>query len=192
MRLIIVSINGDDLKLEFKNFTIKIEYGIFIIVSVCFLIGRIDVLYVLLFSALHELGHIITLYIFGGRVDVITISYYGIGLKHSSRLVWYKELIFLMSGIMVNIALYLFNIMPSINLSLAIINAMPIIPLDGGRAVRLVFDKLFSVTISDKIYYCISALMLVLIILFAMFQRNVSLIVISIYSVIYAINNSFD
>lgn len=171
---------------------VRIEFGIFLIIAVAILLGNTDVLYVILYSALHEIGHIIVLLAFGGKADEIVISYYGIGLKHSCDMVWYKEIVFLLAGVLVNALCYMLGISQDINLALLIVNSLPIYPLDGGRALKVILNKLLFVTISDKIYLIISAVFIALLVFYAITHGNFSLLLIAVYAIIFAINNSYD
>ena len=64
--------------MRFKLFNVdfEISYLFFAILSVALLSNNISFLIVILFSSLHELGHIASLYMLGGRADKITVSFY--------------------------------------------------------------------------------------------------------------------
>ena len=175
-----------------NSITFDIKYSFLLIIAFSILANNYNYLYVLLFSSLHELGHLISLYIIGGRAEVITFSYYGIALKHNSSLSWFKNIIFLLSGIMVNLAFVCLNIYRDINICLLFINALPIYPLDGGRVLKIVLNQIFGLNVSDTFFKIISFMILALIVVLAFYIKNISLIFILVYIVIYSINNSFD
>lgn len=151
-----------------------------------------DFLFVILFSALHEFGHLIALLICKGKPDRLVFAYYGIGLKHSSDLNDFSELIFLSAGIVVNLFFCIINIKRDINLALLIVNALPIYPLDGGRILKIILNTFFNLTISDMIFKAISVFIIILLIITALYLKSVSLGFITLYVIVYSINNSFN
>ena len=163
-----------------------------LIIAYAMLFKSYDFLFVILFSALHELGHLIALLICKGKPDRLVFAYYGIGLKHSSDFNAFRELIFLSAGIVVNLFFYIFNIKRDINLALLIVNALPIYPLDGGRILKIILNKFFNLTISDMIFKAISVFIIILLIITALYLKSVSLGFITLYVIVYSINNSFN
>lgn len=151
-----------------------------------------DFLFVILFSALHELGHLTALLLCKGKPNKLVFAYYGIGLKHSSDLTDFRELIFLSAGIVVNLIFCLFNIKRDINFALLIVNALPIYPLDGGRILKIILNTFLSLTISDMIFKAISVFIIILLIITAMYLKSFSLGFITLYVIVYSINNSFN
>lgn len=151
-----------------------------------------NVLYVILFSALHELGHIILLYIIGGKAETITVAYYGIGLKHKSSISDFKQILFLLGGVAVNLLFILLDIKRDINLALFAVNILPLYPLDGGRALKLVLNNIFDINVSDRVFIFISVLIIIFLIAAAIYIKSLSLILIVVYIIIYSMNNSFD
>lgn len=145
------------------------------------MLGANELLYLLLFSGLHELGHLIVLAICGGRADILTFSFYGLALKYSSQLSRLKEFFVLLAGPLVNLILYII-IRDDINLVLFAINILPIYPLDGGRMLRL-FSYRISVIISKMLLVLIVILSIWLIIKF----KSFSMLLIAVYLVVYSI-----
>lgn len=167
----------------------EIKYSFLLIIAFSMLSRSYDYLFILLFSALHELGHILCLYLFNGKANKIVFAYYGIGLEHNESFVFIKELVFLFSGVVVNIIFTLINIKREINISLAFINLLPIYPLDCGRAFKLVLNNLFRLNISDLLYKLVSTIVIILLICFAIYTKSLSLGLIIIYVIVYALNN---
>lgn len=160
------------------NCRVKIEYSFFLIVAFSIMVNTTEVLYVLLFASLHELGHIITLCSFGYVPDEIALSFYGIAMKHSAKLSRAKEVLFLFSGAAVNILFVLLNIKKDINLSLAVINLLPAVPLDGGR--------ILSLFISEKVMRVSTAISLVALFAVAVMSLNFTLLLIGVYLLIFS------
>ncbi|MCR5208333.1 MAG: M50 family metallopeptidase [Eubacterium sp.] len=135
-------------------------------------------MYILLFSVLHESGHIFSLLLFKERPDEIRLSFYGASLKYGGVLSPVKEAMFLLSGIAINLIFALADIKRCINLSLLFVNALPIIPLDGGRALSLILKY--------KTMRIISALTLCILFVTALALKNLSLVLISVYVAVYS------
>lgn len=154
--------------------------------------NQYDILFVLLFCILHELGHIIALYLFGGKAKRITIAFYGIGLCHDYCFGLFKELCFLYAGCLVNLTFAFFNVHRDINIALGLINLLPLYPLDGGRALKLILNNKFSLGISDTIFYIISFLFVIGVIVFAIYYKQYSLLFIVLYLILFGIKNQFD
>ena len=118
----------------------------------------------LLASFCHEMGHIFAMKFFGTKVDKIGLSVFDINIIDTGKA--YRgitaEIIITLSGIFVNIVLFLlcyivynsYNIyilkyFATANLTLGIFNALPIDSLDGGNALELILRRNFS----DKTVY---------------------------------------
>ena len=157
----------------------KIEFSFILLVAFALLGNADNLLLLLLFASLHECGHLLLLLLFKGKPDSLTLSFYGIGLRHSCLLERYKECIFLLGGIAVNGIFAVLNIHREINLPLLVINALPLYPLDMGRAIALF--------IPYKICRVISALFLTAMIISSIVMQNVSLILISLYIIVFSI-----
>lgn len=134
------------MEIRIKNFTFRLDFTFLILVSFAVLYGYESAVQIIFFSILHELGHIIMLLIFGARPTLIKLSFYGIGMKYEKNLSKIKELFVLLCGPAVNLALFIF-FGNEINLMLFLLNMFPVVPLDGGRALRLFFSK-FSVILT--------------------------------------------
>ena len=128
------------MEIKIKNFTFRLDFTFLILLSFAVLYGYESAVQIILFSVLHELGHISMLLIFGARPTRIKLSFYGIGMKYEKHLSKLKELIVLLCGPAVNLALYVFY-GNEINLMLFLLNTFPVVPLDGGRALRLFFPR---------------------------------------------------
>ena len=134
------------MEIKIKNFTFRLDFTFLILLSFAVLYGYESAVQLILFSVLHELGHIIMLLIFGARPTLIKLSFYGMGMKYEKHLSKIKELFVLLCGPAVNLALFAF-FGNEINLMLFLLNMFPVVPLDGGRILRLFFPK-FSVILT--------------------------------------------
>lgn len=129
------------MEIKIKNFTFRLDFTFLILLSFAVLYGYESAVQIILFSVLHELGHIIMLLIFGARPTLIKLSFYGMGMKYEKHLSKIQELFVLLCGPAVNLALFAF-FGNEINLMLFLLNIFPVVPLDGGRILRLFFPKL--------------------------------------------------
>lgn len=171
---------------------VKIEFPFFIVIALSLVFQKSSVLDVLAFCALHELGHLAALLFCGGTPEKITVSYYGVGLKYDCPLGNAKNFFVLVSGVIVNIVFAILDLKRNINIALAVINLLPVYPLDGGRILKLVLSNVFSLNVGDRILYIISAIIVAALLIFSIMFKNPSLALIAVYVIAYAINNSFD
>lgn len=180
------------MKIKILGTTVVIHYTFVVFVALCLLTDNIVLAQVMLFASLHELAHIICLVLLGGKVDSISLSFVGIGMRHSSCLSYSKECLFLISGILVNGFFWIIGVSADINGALFVINAFPIYPLDGGRALKLVLNSLLDLHLSDTIYYFVSFISIAVLIIYSVIVGNISFLIISVYAVVYSLCNSYD
>lgn len=125
------------MEISIKSFKLKIEFSFVLILCAAVMLGADNALRFLLFSALHELGHIVAFYLLGAKIERLTLSCCGAALRYKSCLSPHSEAIAALAGPAVNLALYaVFN--DEVNLLLFSLNMLPVFPLDGGRAVKAV------------------------------------------------------
>lgn len=178
-------------ELNIKNTKIKIQFSFLLIIAVAIVLDSQNVLYVLLFSFLHELGHLAMLYALGASAQEITFSYYGIGLKHNAKLSYFKEFLFLISGIAVNLLFVALDIHRDINLALFVLNALPIYPLDMGRCVKIVLNNALSLDVSDRVFNAFSLALIIVFGIISICLKSINLILIFIYIFAYWLNRSY-
>lgn len=122
------------------------------------ILGYIDK-YMLMFVsiALHELGHIITAILVGGRLHTLRLLAVGVNACIDSQVLDKRNKVLIyISGPLVNTLLFtLFTLVKSYyfdesgnmsffilaNISLAILNLLPILPLDGGKLLREILSN---------------------------------------------------
>lgn len=124
---------------------IKVDLKIFLIIILYILTKNIKVFAIsFIFILLHELGHAITGIILGLKIKKININVFGLSIEFENygkeRL--NNKIIIDMSGPAINIITFIIAVIfkneeiAYINILLAIINLLPIYPLDGGRIVK--------------------------------------------------------
>jgi len=128
------------LNFKIRSTKISIEYSFFLLLSFAVFYGYKNATLIILFSCLHELGHLLCLIAFKAYPSLIKISFYGISLQYKCSLGKFKEFLVILCGPLVNLILYLI-FKDSINLMLFILNMYPVLPLDGGRMVYAISEK---------------------------------------------------
>lgn len=170
------------LRIKLFDIEVYIEFSFLLMLSFALLLGSNDICYLLLFSSLHELGHLLSLYLVGGKAKSLKLSYYGLALKYDSELNRYKETIVLISGPVVNLFCYLL-FRDDINLLLLILNSLPIYPIDLGRIIRL-----YSYKLSKILSFIFVIILFVLSVYLLIKNHSISLLFITCYLIIYSIN----
>lgn len=162
-----------------RNTKICIDYSFFLLLSFAVFYGYRNAALIILFSCLHELGHLACLVIFKAYPSLIKISFYGISLKYKSGLSQLKELLVIICGPLINLILYIL-FKDSINLMLFIINMYPVLPLDGGRIIY---------TLSEKASKAVSFVFLIILFIAEIYllieYRIASLFFISVYLIAF-------
>lgn len=132
---------------------IKVDLKIFLIIILYILTKNIEVFAMsFIFILLHELGHAITGITLGLKVKKININVFGLSIEFEN---YGKErinnkIIIDMAGPAINIISFIVAVIfkneeiAYINILLAIINLLPIYPLDGGRIVKNLLLKKYN------------------------------------------------
>lgn len=164
------------MKIEIHNLT-------YITMLISFLAGYFQYIYILLLIIfIHEFGHYFMSNLVGIKTSKIIIYPFGGLTVYNSdlNLNTNKELVSLFGGIFFQMLFYfliviihnnnlmtdnVFNIIKKINILLISFNFLPILPLDGGRFLNIILDKLFSYKLSNKITIIISIIFMLIFIL---------------------------
>ena len=177
-------------KIQFKN-------SFFLLLALFILFGQSSFLPLIFLAALvHELGHLIAIWGFGGTVRSVSISFLGAKIEYSrGRQSYVAEAIVALAGPMCNlIVAFCFAqfgtsggdafFFAGANLLLGLFNLLPISALDGGRAIYFFCAKLLGIdaaeTIGEKVStFCAAALFLLGIWVFLASGWNLSLMLIA-------------
>ena len=175
---------------------VRVHNTTYIVLLIAFLSGYFEYMYLLLLTIfIHESGHYIFSLIVNFKYKEIVIypfgeiTIYNEDLNVSTN----KELFVLLGGVTFQILFYflikylymnyyvtthVFNIIKNINYLLLSFNFLPILPLDGGKLLNIILDKIFPYKISNIISIIIS---LLFIIIFTIIKRNYLYIILTIY-----------
>lgn len=185
---------------------IKIDLKIFAFIILLFLIKKLEYYFLfMLFIILHEIGHLITGILLGYKPKEISLNITGISLEFYNYNIDKKDLfqiLILISGPIVNIILavilYYQNIefvrkieLVVINMILAIINMLPILPLDGGKILKILIKESLgykkSIIISERISKIFIYTMMIIYSACILYIKNIGILLFLIY--VYILNN---
>ncbi len=163
---------------------IKISFLFFAMLTMVFAMDEKRVAIVTLLSvALHETGHIVALLCFKAYPEEITFGIFGIRiLQNKCKLSYSDEAVVVLCGPAVNIVLFvifgvlnytfenqILLIISAVNLVVGIFNLLPVLPLDGGRALLVVLNSFFSEKAVQRIMVIVGVLFATTIILLGCF-----------------------
>lgn len=104
------------------------------------------------FIFLHELTHMAVSLFLKEKVSSVSLYPWGCSLNLASFPGRRNTVLILLAGPLFNLFMYFLSIYPKENLSLAIFNLFPVMPLDGGGIVNALFGKrAFFVSLSFTI-----------------------------------------
>ncbi len=110
---------------------------------------------------LHELSHALLCILLKEKISAIHLYPWGCMLSLSSIPDKKRHLLILIAGPSFNLLMHFLNIFPSENLSLALFNLIPVIPLDGGVIVNTLFPKFsFLISLLSIVFLLITSLYL--------------------------------
>ena len=120
----------------------------------------------------HEIGHIVMSKILKVKIDKPRFNFFGYSSKMNNDKFLYKVIVllsgpiinFIFSGIVYNLKID-YNLRMAIfymNLFLGIVNLFPILPLDGGNILKIIFEQSLGFEKSTRICLMISKIILVM------------------------------
>ncbi len=127
--------------------------------------------YAVLFSLLHEMGHILALLCKKIRPKAVVVTLFGIHIELPGNLGTTEKCIVLMAGFTANFLLGIFFFcvgktdLAVINIFLGIFTALPIASTDGGSILKTVLEEFFSHK-AEKIFKFVSGIFVSIFLLF--------------------------
>lgn len=143
--------------------------------AACLLIShRLSVVAVCTAVLMHELTHLILLWLMGGSATALTVTPIGLTIDRNGLLNYQKEIWLSLSAPLFNLLLagvFAFlsmdRITLEINLGLGLVNLLPICPLDGGKALTALLSHCGSADWAQRIMGIISAVFMLILWLFS-------------------------
>lgn len=94
-----------------------------------------------IFIFLHELSHALVAFLLKEKCDKIHLFPWGCMLNLVSVPDRAKSIIIFLAGPLFNLLMYALKLCPKANLALALFNLVPVMPLDGGVLLNIIFPE---------------------------------------------------
>lgn len=165
--------------MRFQIGKVSVSAGFFFFAAAAYFLSSVlwkNYLWAILFSSLHECGHLAALRVFHCTVESITIGPAGIRIDQKDLPLSYgKECVVSLCGPLVNLlcmAVCLigkrfspaFSLPLALNTGLFVINMLPIEPLDGGRILRMLLLMKTSPEKAEKVLEASQTVIVILLI----------------------------
>lgn len=159
-----------------------------------------NVLYAVLFSLFHEVGHIAAMTALGNAPLSVSLELTGINIRRRQEtgISLIQEIIIALAGPFVNLILFVFLILiylqngnikcfnaSCVNLILMTFNLLPIKGLDGGKVIYYLISKTFDFKIAKTVLICTSVIFICLLIFYGGYlllttRRNFTMLIIAL------------
>lgn len=136
---------------------LRLDYSLFWILTFAAWKQNALLWQVLLFSLLHECGHLAALYALGLRPRQLRLSFYGMALRYDRVPDRRRETAVLFGGPAVNLILWTLLRDPA-NGALFLLNMLPVYPLDGGRLAALWLPHRLASVLSTLVLVALTVL----------------------------------
>lgn len=191
------------MRFKLKEFNVYLDETILIVAFLCLFFSVIrnyfeNYFICFLFITFHEFSHMFVASIFGIKTTRLSIRISGLNINldcYNRR--GLKWLLIFLAGPLSNIILaYIFKNIPmvyTINIALAIINVIPIYPLDGYNSFEIIL-KLLRIKQKniEKIQKFVEIMVIILLVIVGIYQfvvlRNLSVILMLFYIIIQSSN----
>ena len=138
---------------------IKIEPGFIALVCSLLYFGDLNLFVVYAAAAtVHELGHLLSVHLFGHSICRLTLSIQGANILLRSQTSYGQDILLALSGPLANffiVALCMTMktcpLLAGVNLLLGLFNLLPVIPLDGSIALKSVLSLCIPPSKADRV-----------------------------------------
>lgn len=184
------------LEFDIKNYKIGFSFSFFSLLALVLCCEQWYItVFTLIACVIHEIGHLISMSIFGVKSSAILFYCGGIRIKYSNALLPFKyQLIVLLSGVFANFLIavfaYAFNFrfVFLINLLIGIYNLLPFKYFDGGQVLNIIKENQKNAVVwclLDSLRFVFSlSLLTICFILFYNGRVNLSMIITAVYIII--------
>ena len=188
------------MKTRLFGINISFSFWFFALITVFLTVGRQQLaLYFILPVVIHECGHIIAMFFCGIGIEAVSFNAFGIDIqrKLSTTSSYAKDIIVSLGGIAANLVtavlVYTFAFASvrtmffiSVNIAVALFNAMPVGNLDGGQILEYILAHRSGPERARKISGIFSLLLLIPLFALAILLilrdfANISLLIVCIY-----------
>ena len=190
---------------------IRLHLKIFLFIAIFIITGQIEIYGLLmLFTTLHEIGHMVTGVFLGFKPNKIDILPYGLSISFEENvdnyrkktgkldLILFKKIIIALNGPLTNtffiILFYIFpidifdiareNIIYA-NILIGTFNLLPIYPLDGGRILKYILQIICKNEKSNNyiydISYIVTAILTAISSIAILYLKNIAILIIIFY-----------
>ena len=193
-------------------FKVKINPLFIILLFILSYFGNMRVVIVyFIFLLLHEMGHMYTARLLGYRFDTIDFMPYGLGLQTNNIYISVKnDILITIAGPMINILFITIIVIlwwcyPTsyyytldayyVNVSILLMNILPIFPLDGGRILMLLLKEKYRVQTMKimKVFTIVFIVIFIVLFILSIFTTfNVSYFVMSVFLFMSYDNTEMD
>lgn len=197
------------MKFRIGQISVRVSFLFFAVLTLACVTDNSEIAFSSLICAmLHEGGHIAALFFFGSAPNEIHFGIFGVRIQHNNYMLPdYAQMVVVLCGPLLNLALFAVMLAASlflqsrillmlcaVNLIMGVFNLMPILPLDGGRALKIVLERFFSEARAQRIMCVICAVMISGLIVAGIFLVlktgvNISLLVTGIYLLVLCIKS---
>lgn len=169
--------------------SIKIHFYLLMVLSYMYYIGNLELFIIFYISILlHEMAHIIVALLLKVDVTELMLMPVGVCAFYNEDIKPKKEIFISLAGPFMSFILSIFCkdiLISNINLSIMIMNLIPIYPLDGGRIQKSYFSLKYGVKKGIQRSQIISDFFLMILFLFAIifiiYFKNYYLLIVSLY-----------